>query len=129
MTDKLDPVALAQALVRCPSVTPHEGGALEQIEGWLDDAGFQVHRVTFSDADTPDVENLYARIGSGAPALCFAGHTDVVPPGNEAAWTHRPFSGEITGGVHGTNRLMGNSLLDTVVFGRTAGREAAAAAR
>ncbi|MCC0015595.1 MAG: succinyl-diaminopimelate desuccinylase [Rhodobiaceae bacterium] len=98
MTDKLDPVALAQALVRCPSVTPHEGGALEQIEGWLDDAGFQLHRVTFSGADTPDVENLYARIGSGAPALCFAGHTDVVPPGNEAAWTHRPFSGEIAGG-------------------------------
>ena len=98
MTDTLDPVALTQALIRCPSVTPHEGGALLQIEGWLDKAGFDVHRVTFSDADTPDVENLYARIGSGAPALCFAGHTDVVPPGNEAAWTHRPFSGEIVNG-------------------------------
>lgn len=98
MTEMLDPVALAQALIRCPSVTPGEGGALGQIEGWLDKAGFEVHRVTFSDEDTPDVENLYARIGSGEPALCFAGHTDVVPPGSEEEWTHRPFSGDIANG-------------------------------
>ncbi|MFN0262308.1 succinyl-diaminopimelate desuccinylase [Tepidamorphus sp. 3E244] len=98
MTDLLDPIELTRALIRCPSVTPDEGGALQQIEGWLDKAGFEVHRVTFSDDDTPDVENLYARIGSGEPALCFAGHTDVVPPGSEADWTHRPFAGEIVNG-------------------------------
>ncbi len=98
MTDTTDPVALTQALVRCPSVTPREGGALAAIEGWLSDAGFEVHRVTFSDADTPDVENLYARIGSGAPALCLAGHTDVVPTGEEVAWSRPPFSGEVADG-------------------------------
>lgn len=94
-----DPIALAQALVRCPSVTPAEGGALAFLAGALEGAGFAVHRVTFSEPGAADVENLYARIGTGAPHLMFAGHTDVVPPGDEAAWTHPPFAADVAEGV------------------------------
>jgi succinyl-diaminopimelate desuccinylase len=90
-----DPIALARDLLRCPSVTPAEGGALGLIERVLRPAGFAVHRVTFEQPGTAPVENLYARIGSEGPHLVFAGHTDVVPPGDEAKWTHPPFAGEI----------------------------------
>ncbi len=93
-----DPVALAQALVRCPSVTPEEGGALACLEGVLAGAGFAARRVRFSEQGTPDVDNLYARFGTGAPYLIFAGHTDVVPPGDRARWTHDPFGGTIRDG-------------------------------
>ncbi len=94
-----DPVALTQALIRCESVTPVEGGALDLLESVLAPAGFACHRLTFTEPGTPDVENLYARIGTGQPHLCFAGHTDVVPPGNLAAWTVPPFAGEIRDGL------------------------------
>lgn len=94
-----DPVAIARALIRCPSVTPEEGGALSYLEGLLDAAGFVVHRVTFSAPDTPDVENLYARFGTRGPNFCFAGHTDVVPPGDAMAWRFPPFEGAIHDGV------------------------------
>jgi succinyl-diaminopimelate desuccinylase len=94
-----DPIAIAQNLLRCPSVTPAEGGALSYLETVLKAAGFTTHRMTFSEPGTPDVENFYARIGTGSPHLMFAGHTDVVPPGNEASWTHPPFAGEIADGV------------------------------
>src|SRR5476651_2072765 len=93
-----DPVAIARDLLRCRSVTPAEGGALKFLEGTLKAAGFTVHRMTFSEPSADDVENLYARIGTASPHLMFAGHTDVVPPGDAAAWTHGPFSGEIDGG-------------------------------
>lgn len=99
MSDGTDPVALAQALIRCRSVTPQEGGALDVIERVLSADGFRVDRVTFSDEDTPDVENLYARFGSEGPLLVFAGHTDVVPPGSEDDWHLGPFEGAIEGGV------------------------------
>ncbi|MCC2100805.1 MAG: M20/M25/M40 family metallo-hydrolase, partial [Hyphomicrobiales bacterium] len=89
---------ITRALIRCPSVTPAEGGALAYLEKLLGDAGFETHRVTFSDKDTPDVENLYARIGEGAPHLTFAGHTDVVPTGDETLWRFPPFSAEIADG-------------------------------
>lgn len=94
-----DPVAITQALVRCPSVTPAEGGALTLIEGILEPAGFACHRMTMREPGTPDVENLYARFGRGQPNLCFAGHTDVVPVGDETAWTRPPFGAEIHDGV------------------------------
>jgi succinyl-diaminopimelate desuccinylase len=97
--DPLDPVALAQALVRCPSVTPQEGGALTLLASVLEPAGFTCHRLTMRAAGTPDVQNLYARLGSGTPNLCFAGHTDVVPVGDEKAWTHPPFGAEIADDV------------------------------
>jgi succinyl-diaminopimelate desuccinylase len=94
MSMPADPVAIARDLLRCPSVTPEEGGALTVLEKILG-AGFKVARPVFSQAGTPDVENFYARIGDASPHLMFAGHTDVVPPGNEALWTHPPFAGEI----------------------------------
>ncbi len=101
MPAALDPIALTQALVRCESVTPKEGGALALIERHLRDAGFSCHRLVFKDGAYP-VDNLFARIGQGGPHLCFAGHTDVVPAGDVARWTHPPFSGEIVDGVlHG----------------------------
>jgi succinyl-diaminopimelate desuccinylase len=95
----IDPVTLTRDLIRCPSVTPAEGGALALIERVLKAAGFEVHRVVFAEPGTMPVENLYARIGTSAPNLVFAGHTDVVPPGNEAKWNHPPFAGEIREGV------------------------------
>jgi succinyl-diaminopimelate desuccinylase len=94
-----DPVALARDLLRCPSVTPAEGGALALLERVLKGAGFAVHRVTFAEPGTAPVENLYARIGSATPHICFAGHTDVVPPGDAASWSHPPFGGDIAGGT------------------------------
>ena len=90
-----DPIAIAADLIRCRSVTPDEGGALRYLARLLDLNGFRLHRRTFSEDGTPDVDNLYARIGTGAPHLVFAGHTDVVPPGDEHAWTHPPFGAEI----------------------------------
>ncbi|WP_045837435.1 succinyl-diaminopimelate desuccinylase [Hyphomicrobium sp. 99] len=94
-----DPVALSQALIRCESVTPHEAGALTLLQNVLEPAGFTCHRLVFSEPGTPDVDNLYARLGSGRPHLSFAGHTDVVPVGNEAAWTVHPFAGEVRDGI------------------------------
>lgn len=91
-------VEIAQALIRCPSVTPAEGGALDTLGKILRDAGYEVNRVPFTDVNTPDIDNLFAKIGSGAPHFVFAGHTDVVPPGDVASWTHSPFSGEIANG-------------------------------
>lgn len=95
MTDSLpiDPVALTAALVRCPSVTPENAGALEVLAAALAPFGFRCTRV-----DRGGVSNLYARFGDTGPVLGFNGHTDVVPVGDAAAWTHPPFSAEIAGG-------------------------------
>jgi succinyl-diaminopimelate desuccinylase len=102
-----DPVAIARDLIRCRSITPEEGGALAYLQRVLSDAGFTVHRERFTESGAAPVENLYARIGAGAPNLVFAGHTDVVPPGNEAAWSHAPFAGEIAG-----DKLYGRGATD-----------------
>ncbi len=93
-----DALAIAQALIRCPSVTPVDAGALGVLETLLKQHGFETHRVIFSEAGTADVDNLYARIGDAAPHITFAGHTDVVPAGDEAAWSHGAFSGEVKDG-------------------------------
>jgi succinyl-diaminopimelate desuccinylase len=98
MTTK-DPAANLAALIKCPSVTPAEGGALDALGHMLAELGFKVERFMETDAGTPDIENLYARLGSHSPHLMFAGHTDVVPVGDEAAWTHPPFSAEIADGM------------------------------
>ncbi|MGB9366539.1 MAG: succinyl-diaminopimelate desuccinylase [Xanthobacteraceae bacterium] len=94
-----DPIAIARDLIRCPSVTPAEGGALAVIETRLKGAGFTVHRVTFEEPGADPIENLYARIGTAAPHLMLTGHTDVVPPGDAAKWSHPPFASEIANGV------------------------------
>ena len=93
-----DPVAMLQQLIRCPSVTPHEAGVLTLLQGWLQSSGFACERITFSDKDTPDVDNLFARIGTGGPHFCFAGHTDVVPQGDESIWSSPPFAADIRDG-------------------------------
>ena len=102
-----DPVAIARDLVRCRSVTPEDGGALGYLQDVLAKAGFTVHRMTFAEPGTAPIENLYARIGTEKPNLVFAGHTDVVPPGDEAAWRHPPFAGEIAG-----DKLYGRGAVD-----------------
>ena len=83
---------LCRALVRRPSVTPEDAGALGLIEERLAAAGFATHRLTFSQPGSPDIDNLHARLGAGAPCLVFAGHTDVVPPGDQSRWRFDPFS-------------------------------------
>ena len=95
---ELNAVTLLQDLIKCPSVTPEEGGALQYLEDVLTPLGFEVERIVFSEPGEPDVENLYARYGDKGPHLMFAGHTDVVPTGDEASWTHDPFSAEIDNG-------------------------------
>jgi len=102
-----DPVAIARDLVRCRSVTPEEGGALTYLQGLLAQAGFETHRTVFAEPGTAPVDNLYARFGLAKPNLVFAGHTDVVPAGNEAAWSHPPFAGEVAG-----DKLYGRGAVD-----------------
>ena len=102
-----DPVAIARDLIRCRSVTPDEGGALAYLQELLKPAGFEVHRAVFAEPGTAPVDNLYARIGTARPNLLFAGHTDVVPPGNEGVWSHPPFAGDVAG-----DRLYGRGAVD-----------------
>jgi len=93
-----DAFSIARDLIRCRSVTPADAGALGVLENVLKAAGFEVHRLTFSESGTADVDNLYARIGDHAPHITFAGHTDVVPPGDESVWSMGAFSGEVKDG-------------------------------
>jgi len=94
-----DPIALSQALIRCPSVTPADAGALGVLEAALTPLGFACHRLRFEEAGTAAIENLYARIGTQGPNFCFAGHTDVVPPGDAKLWRHDPFAAVIENGT------------------------------
>ncbi len=94
----IEPVALAQALIRRPSVTPADAGALDMLREALETLGFDCHVMTFSAPGTDDVTNLYARLGDGAPNFCFAGHTDVVPTGDTENWDRDPFAGDIVDG-------------------------------
>ncbi len=98
MTLPTDPAVNLAQLIRCPSVTPTEGGALSALSAMLKPMGFAIDRPTFSEHGTPDVENLYARLSGNGPHLMFAGHTDVVPVGDETAWKHPPFAAEIAKG-------------------------------
>ncbi len=101
----IDPVQLAQELITKPSVTPHNEGALEVLTRALEGLRFTCERMAFADQNKPQVENLYARLGTGAPNFCFAGHTDVVPVGE--GWTTQPFKAEIVEG-----RLYGRGAAD-----------------
>jgi succinyl-diaminopimelate desuccinylase len=96
----IDPAALAAELIRRPSVTPRDEGALDIVAGYLEALGFTCHRLTFGGEDGSDeIVNLYARLGRGRPNLCFAGHTDVVPPGAREAWSFDPFSASLRDGA------------------------------
>ncbi|MFC4724841.1 succinyl-diaminopimelate desuccinylase [Glycocaulis abyssi] len=101
-TTPTDPLALAQALIRAPSVTPLDAGALDTLQAALTTLGFACQRMPFGEVD-----NLYARLGTAEPVFCFAGHTDVVPAGQEAAWSAAPFAGEIHG-----EALIGRGAVD-----------------
>jgi succinyl-diaminopimelate desuccinylase len=95
----IDPVALSQALIRCPSVTPAEAGALDLLQKTLSGLGFRCWRLPFQAPDSAAVDNLYARWGEGqGPAFAFAGHSDVVPVGDAGGWSGDPFGGEIRNG-------------------------------
>lgn len=97
MTQKFDPIAFAQDLIRCPSVTPRDAGALDVLQASLEKLGFACHRLPFGEGEAR-VDNLYARLGTSEPNFCFAGHTDVVPPGDLAQWTIDPYAGEVREG-------------------------------
>ena len=107
MIPTVDPLALSQALIRCPSVTPANEGALDVLQKALEELTFTCRRLPFSEEGTADVDNLYARIGDSGPNFCFAGHTDVVPVGEATAWTSDPFAAEIRDG-----RLYGRGASD-----------------
>jgi succinyl-diaminopimelate desuccinylase len=95
----IDPAALAAELIRRPSVTPRDEGALSVVAGYLEDLGFTCHRLVFGGDGSDAIVNLYARLGEGRPNLCFAGHTDVVPPGAREAWSFDPFSASLRDGA------------------------------
>lgn len=94
----IDPVELTQKLVRCPSITPLDAGALDVVVGTLEPMGFQVTRLRFQQEGSEPVDNIFARLGTEGSHLCFLGHTDVVPTGREEEWTHPPFAAEIADG-------------------------------
>jgi succinyl-diaminopimelate desuccinylase len=105
--DLENPVEILKILLICPSITPHEGGALTVLEQLLTALDFSVERPIFKDENTPDIENLYAKSTGCGLHLMFAGHTDVVPVGDEAAWSHPPFGAEIE-----NNILYGRGAVD-----------------
>ncbi|GKX32956.1 MAG: succinyl-diaminopimelate desuccinylase [Rhizobiaceae bacterium MnEN-MB40S] len=102
-----DPIENLAALIRCASVTPQDNGALSCLQEMLEPLGFSSDRRVFEDTDTPAIDNLYARLGCSGPHLMFAGHTDVVPPGDESAWTHPPFAATVADG-----RIYGRGAVD-----------------
>ena len=102
MAALIDPIALAQDLIRRPSVTPADAGAMDIVQEALESLGFNCRRMRFGE-----IENLYARYGTASPNLCFAGHTDVVPVGDAAAWSHDPFEGAVRDGM-----LVGRGAVD-----------------
>src|SRR5271169_4456506 len=94
----LDPAELAARLIRRPSVTPKDEGALDIVAGTLEELGFTCHRLVFDGDGSEPIHNLYARRGERPPNLCFAGHTDVVPTGAREAWSFDPFAGAVRNG-------------------------------
>lgn len=98
----IDTIELAQGLIKCPSVTPADEGALDVLQTALEGLGFRCQRLPFGEgAEGPNarVDNLYARLGTASPNFCFAGHTDVVPTGDVDQWSVDPFAGQIKDGV------------------------------
>ena len=105
--DALDPVEIARELIRCPSVTPIDAGALDRLQARLESLGFHCHRLPFSEPGSAEVDNLYARLGKAGETFCYAGHTDVVPVGDPGDWSVDPFGAELRDG-----RLYGRGTVD-----------------
>ena len=105
-TPHIDPVEFASALIKRPSVTPADAGALDTLQSGLESLGFVCTRYPFGEGEAR-VDNLYARLGTDAPNFCFAGHTDVVPAGDESKWSQDPFAGDIKDG-----QLLGRGAAD-----------------
>lgn len=99
MTTDTDPTALLTTLIRCPSVTPETAGSLDVLEAFLTPLGFECTRLTFEGDGSYPVDNLFATRNRGGKHLLFGGHTDVVPTGDAALWTHKPFAGDVVDGV------------------------------
>ncbi|HEC01787.1 MAG TPA: succinyl-diaminopimelate desuccinylase [Sphingomonadales bacterium] len=95
---RVDALQLTRDLIRCPSVTPQDAGALDVVQGALDGLGFTCYRLPFGEG-ADRVDNLYARLGTASPNFCFAGHTDVVPAGEQNHWQDDPFGAEIRDGA------------------------------
>ena len=106
VAELLDPVALAQALIRHPSVTPQAGAVLDYLEKLLTRLGFTCARLPFGEGEAR-VDNLYARLGTQSPHFCFAGHVDVVPPGSDEEWSVAPFAANLRDGL-----LLGRGAAD-----------------
>ena len=86
-----NPIELTKDLISCRSITPENDGAIEQVSHWLEEIGFKSEILNFEEAGTASVKNLWSKIGSKGPTICFAGHTDVVPTGNIDEWSSDPF--------------------------------------
>jgi succinyl-diaminopimelate desuccinylase len=99
VADNINALDLSRSLIKCSSVTPEDGGTQKILSKALENLGFSCHTKIFSDRNTPDVTNLYARLGTSPPNFCFAGHTDVVPVGDEESWTKDPFGAEVVDGL------------------------------
>jgi len=106
----IDPLELSKQLISCKSITPKDDGALTLLKKTLTELGFVCQLVTFEEKGTEPVDNLYARLGTEGKNLCFAGHTDVVPPGDEKEWTSPPFTPTIR-----NNFLYGRGACDMKV--------------
>jgi succinyl-diaminopimelate desuccinylase len=99
VTHDLNALDLSRSLIKCSSVTPEDGGAQKVLVRVLESLGFSCHTKVFTDRNTPDITNLYARFGTTAPNFCFAGHTDVVPVGDKESWLQDPFGAEVVDGL------------------------------
>jgi len=102
-----DPITLTEALIKCRSVTPKNDGAIELVSQWLEELNFECKILEFEGEDSSAVKNLWGQLGSQGPTLCFAGHTDVVPAGDESVWEFGPFEGKNTG-----ERIFGRGASD-----------------
>jgi succinyl-diaminopimelate desuccinylase len=108
----IDVIKLTQELIHCPSVTPEDGGSQNVLINVLKEMGFKIYDLPFEGRGSYPVKNFFARLGTSTPHICYAGHTDVVPVGDEAAWTHPPFGAVIKDGImygRGTSDMKGGN--------------------
>lgn len=117
----IDVIELTQDLIRCPSVTPEDAGAQDVLKKALKTMGFEIHDLPFDGNGSYPVKNFFARLGTESPHICYAGHTDVVPAGDDKAWTHPPFDAVIDNGVmygRGTSDMKGGNTAFTAAVSK-----------